>query len=81
MDSRDLRAESALLLGPWTAYGTTVYAGSTVVCETRGPKGPMLARSIARLPELLEEFAEKAEKLEELEAGRDCPLDTCPTTC
>jgi hypothetical protein len=41
--------------GPWTAYGTTVYAGSTVVAQTfrQGPQGEQIARTLAQLPDLI----------------------------
>jgi hypothetical protein len=41
--------------GPWTAYGTTVYAGSRVVAEVaaKGPQGEQTARTLAQLPDLI----------------------------
>ena len=48
-------ALNALPPGPWTAYGTTVYAGSNIVAEMarKGPAGEQTARTLALLPDLI----------------------------
>ena len=67
--------------GPWTAYGTTVYAGSTVVAQVpkQGPQGEQIARTLAQLPDLIHllvvtgpdtlmgRLQEQDEKIEQLE--------------
>jgi hypothetical protein len=48
-------ALTALPPGPWTAYGTTVYAGSQVVAAVpqQGWRGEQIARTLARMPDLI----------------------------
>ena len=67
--------------GPWTAYGTTVYAGSTVVAQVpkQGWEGERIARTLAQLPDLIHllvvtgpdtlmgRLQEQDEKIEQLE--------------
>lgn len=65
----------ALPPGPWTAYGTTVYAGSTVVAQAgrQGPTGERTAQTLALLPDLIRLLVTAAPdtllgKISELEA-------------
>lgn len=71
---------------PWTAYGTAVYAGSTVVAQVtkQGPQGEQIARTLAQLPDLIHLLAaagpdsmmsKLAEKQAEIERLEDKIID------
>ena len=44
---------AALPPGPWSAFGSSVYAGTQVVCMAPGARGVLIAQAIAKLPDLL----------------------------
>lgn len=61
-----------LPVGPWAAYGDSVYAGNRMVLTCHGANGAATAKAIAAMPEILRVLAAAhpdtlAARIEELE--------------